>query len=249
MPSFICCLHAAYGGNIQKAQPSAFRNSIKFLSPCSRLFLCNPIVMHWSWNQSPAVHAASVWFQAEQREEAHNNSTDSGINKREKIRKKNKTKRKRKKKHPGPDPREGTVWKVGPAGQVRKWAEGAAAGPEGRTRVIMEQTDRQNMGSVCPGPSVPRFQNYGQLRSTARVHVSVFRTAESSGPLRLSGLHNTLHKRIVEVTKAFVCALLSLNICLIRCSIRRSLMVLVRTYGSHVIPGIHLKPPLIRKHY
>lgn len=97
MPSFICCLHAAYGGNIQKAQPSAFRNSIKFLSPCSRLFLCNPIVMHWSWNQSPAVHAASVWFQAEQREEAHNNSTDSGINKREKIRKKTKQNEKEKK--------------------------------------------------------------------------------------------------------------------------------------------------------
>lgn len=85
MPSFICCLHAAYAGNIQKAQPSAFRNSIKFLSLCSRLFLCNPIVMHWSWNQSPAVHAASVWFQTvgAEREDSHNNSIDSAINKRE----------------------------------------------------------------------------------------------------------------------------------------------------------------------
>lgn len=64
MPSFICCLHATHAGNIQKAQPSAFRNSIKFLSLCSRLFLCDPIVMHWSWNQSPAVHAASPWFQS-----------------------------------------------------------------------------------------------------------------------------------------------------------------------------------------
>lgn len=239
MPSFICCLHAAYGGNIQKAQPSAFRNSIKFLSPCSRLFLCNPIVMHWSWNQSPAVHAASVWFQAEQKEEAHNNSTDSRINKREKIWEK------KKRKNPGPDPREGPCGKL--VLQVRYGSE--LREPRRGPRAANRQTDRQNMDSHSPGPSVPRFQNYGQLRSTARVRVCVcvFSTADSSGPLRLSGLHNTLHKRIVEVTKAFVCALLSLNICLIRCSIRRSLMVLVETYESHVISGIHLKPPLTKK--
>lgn len=122
MPSFICCLHAAYAGNIQKAQPSAFRNSIKFLSLCSRLFLCNPIVMHWSWNQSPVVHAASVWFQTvgAQREDSHNSSVDSRINKRENIWKIS-----------GPDPAEGTVCKVGPAGQVRMWAERRTAGHGG----------------------------------------------------------------------------------------------------------------------
>lgn len=82
MPSFICCLHAAHAGNIQKAQPSAFRNSIKFLSLCSRLFLCNPIVMHWSWNQSPAVHGASGWFQTVRTEDSLNSSINNPINKR-----------------------------------------------------------------------------------------------------------------------------------------------------------------------
>lgn len=91
MPSFICCLHAAHVGNIQKAQPSAFRNSIKFLSLCSRLFLWNPIVMHWSWNQSPAVHAAISMISdsgvqketRREREGIHNNAIDNPINKRE----------------------------------------------------------------------------------------------------------------------------------------------------------------------
>lgn len=45
-------------------------------------FLCNPIVMHWSWNQSPAVHATSVRFQTVAE---HNNSIDSRINQRGKI--------------------------------------------------------------------------------------------------------------------------------------------------------------------
>lgn len=45
-------------------------------------FLCNPIVMHWSWNQSPAVHATSVRFQTVAE---HNNSIDSWINQRGKI--------------------------------------------------------------------------------------------------------------------------------------------------------------------
>lgn len=45
-------------------------------------FLCNPIVMHWSWNQSPAVHATSVRFQTVAE---HNNSIDSWINQRGKT--------------------------------------------------------------------------------------------------------------------------------------------------------------------
>lgn len=196
MPSFICCLHAAHVGNIQKAQPSAFRNSIKFLSLCSRLFLWNPIVMHWSWNQSPAVHAAISMISdsgvqketRRERERIHNNAIDNPINKREGG----------DRKYPGPWSSTGWtgVAKLRPVGQV--WTRD--------TRRVSGDKREERKGLKSQITIARCYQHCGQLQSAAPEILCVFRTVDSSGKQYLLQL-------IVEATKAFVCPLLTLTIC------------------------------------
>lgn len=54
-------------------------NSYLFAAGC--FFLCNPIVMHWKWNQSLAVHATSVQFQTV----TEHNSSVGRLNKAERT--------------------------------------------------------------------------------------------------------------------------------------------------------------------
>lgn len=185
MPSFICCLHAEHAGNIQKAQPSAFRNSIKFLSLCSRLFLCNPIVMHWSWNQSPAVHTASVWFQTVAE---HNNSIDSRINQRGKI---------WRKKYPGPWSSRGDQKKLGlrvrcgyelrhSQQSTEAWVKHSSLCLKIIEKIVLWTAKYTQMVIIFP---VLRVQNYGQLQSAEPVCV---RSEPRTAPARWGSQASTL---------------------------------------------------------
>lgn len=195
MPSFICCLHAEHAGNIQKAQPSAFRNSIKFLSLCSRLFLCNPIVMHWSWNQSPAVHTASVWFQTVAE---HNNSIDSRINQRGKI---------WRKKYPGPWSSRGDQKKLGlrvRCGYELRHSQQSTEAWVKHSSLCLKIIEKIVVWTLnCKIHSNGHYISCvesSELRTAPKrwARVCAFRTADSSGPLRLSGLHTTLHKLLLR---------------------------------------------------
>lgn len=202
MPSFICCLHATYIGNIQKAQPSAFRNSIKFLSLCSRLFLCNPIVMHWSWNQSPGrarrISMISDWLWLLREREG-------GL--AQQHRQSNKQKRENMKNPVAPIQQRGPRGKLGSTspGQKRVWAtkwnlfwlllfylrwDFRTANSSSMSRVF-KRVWLQNRGQLRRAEALRRVQNLPQL--------------------------------IVQLTKTFVCAQLRLTIGLIRCNTKPGL--------------------------